>query len=124
MGERRTIELVAVHALAPGEAEVVQFPEGRVPYRSILVLRVDDGFRAFWNVCRHLPVPLDGGLMIAPIEDGTLLCTTHGARYELDDGACTAGPCKGSPLEAIEIRVVDGKVVATVSTDGGAGWPP
>jgi len=108
-----------VDELADGEARIVAFPEGRAPYRSIIVARVGDEHRAWWNVCRHLPVPLDGGTLVAPLEERELVCTTHGARFELDAGLCTSGPCEGEALETIELRREAGQIVADVLVSGG-----
>ncbi len=65
-----------------------------------LLLRDEDGhIRAYRNLCRHLPVPLDGGTGAFLTSDGThLLCGTHGATYRLRDGLCIDGPCEGLGL--------------------------
>jgi nitrite reductase/ring-hydroxylating ferredoxin subunit len=79
----------------------------------------EDGPRAFFNVCRHLPVPLDGASGRPPIEDGDWICGTHGARFELTSGFCHAGPCRGSSLMALRLEVEDGVVFGWVNDDGG-----
>ncbi len=76
--------------------------EGRP--REAVVLRDEAGqWRCYRNLCRHLPVPLDGGsrrFLVA----GELQCGTHGARYRRSDGVCVAGPCKGTLLIALALQ--------------------
>lgn len=70
-----------------------------------LVLRDEEGrVVAYRNMCRHLPVPLDGGTGEFLSEDGAyLICGTHGAAYRLHDGYCVDGPCKGLALHPLEV---------------------
>lgn len=81
--------------------------EGRP--REVLVLATPDGEpRAYLNRCRHLPIPLDGGSREFLTDDGThLRCGTHGAIYRLDDGYCVEGPCEGTWLERVPLRIDD-----------------
>lgn len=71
------------------------------------------------NSCPHIGLPLD------PVPDRFLdakrqaiICAAHGARFRIEDGFCTAGPCYGDSLEAVEARVdADGRVI--VPADAG-----
>ncbi len=93
---------------------VVWYPAGRPPKKSFLVVRSRDGLRVYWNVCRHLPIPLDAGTgALAGGDD--LVCLTHGARYRASDGCCIEGPCEGDALEPVEFEVVGGRIFALVS---------
>ena len=60
--------------------------------------------RAYVNLCRHLPIPLDAASRDF-VRDGQLQCATHGARYRLQDGLCVAGPCRGASLFALEVHI-------------------
>ena len=93
--------------LAKGEVRVLRVPDGVPPRMSVIVARVEEGWRAYWNVCRHIPIPLDAGLGALP--DG-LVCVSHGARYRLEDGHCTEGPCRGEALWELKVRQVDGRL--------------
>lgn len=97
--------------LAEGQVRVIFFPQGTPPKKSILLVRAPLGPKAYWNVCRHLPVPLDGGLMRLP--DG-LICLTHGARYQPNNGRCFDGPCVGEYLESIPVEQDGDEVYALV----------
>lgn len=92
---------------------------GPPPYRSILLVLSPEGPRAFFNVCQHLPVPLDGGSGEAPILGEDWICGTHGARYELYTGYCHSGPGRGQSLLELELEIEDGVVYARVSEQGG-----
>lgn len=83
-----------------------------------LVLRDSDGtIRAYRNLCRHLPVPLDGGTGELLSEDGAhLICGTHGATYRLVDGYCVEGPCEGLALHGLRCREQDGDLYVSVTT--------
>jgi nitrite reductase/ring-hydroxylating ferredoxin subunit len=73
---------------------------------TALLLRDDSGaIVAYRNLCRHLPVPLDGGTGDLLSEDGAhLICGTHGATYRLYDGYCVDGPCEGLSLQMLHVR--------------------
>lgn len=75
--------------------------------REALVLRDPSGtVRAYVNLCRHLPIPLDGGSRRYLDSDGVyLMCGTHGALYRREDGYCFQGPCRGRSLFALEVRI-------------------
>ncbi|SER26957.1 Rieske (2Fe-2S) protein [Natrinema salaciae] len=79
-----------------------------------LILRRDgDDVSAWRNSCPHEPdVRLDPGPG-AIVRDEQLVCHEHGARFECDDGVCTAGPCRGAALEGIGVAVRDGDVYLT-----------
>lgn len=68
-------------------------------------IRFDGEVRAFVNRCPHLGVELDwqpGEFF----DDAKLylMCSTHGATFEPDTGACVGGPCRGARLEAIAVE--------------------
>ncbi len=61
---------------------------------------------AYVNKCAHVPIELDWQPGRFFDESGLyLICATHGALYNPDDGQCVAGPCRGgrlAPLEVVE----------------------
>ena len=79
-----------------------------------LVLRDGSGVvRAYRNLCKHLPIPLDAGSRRFEDVTGThLLCGTHGAVFAPDTGICVEGPCPGARLEPLRVeRDGDGLIV-------------
>lgn len=78
---------------------------------SLIVLRDGEEVRAWFNVCPHAGRRLDW----APGEflrskEGALVCAAHGATFELQQGECIAGPCRGESLRAVALEVRDGEV--------------
>ena len=53
-------------------------------------------------------------------EDGSyIMCATHGALFEIEDGDCIAGPCAGDRLTDVPVTVApDGRVVLLAKKDG------
>ena len=52
-----------------------------------------------------------------------ILCTTHGALFNIDDGLCIAGPCVDDHLTPIATEVRDGAVFVDKQTLPTI-WPP
>lgn len=78
--------------------------QGR-PFVALLLRDERGAVVAYRNMCRHLPVPLDGGTGRFLSEDRAhLICGTHGAIYRLDDGHCVEGPCAGRALHKLRVR--------------------
>jgi len=102
--------IVALSALVDGgvaEAEAVV--DGSA--ESLVLHREGDQVRAWLNICPHAGRRLDW----APGEflrtrDGLLVCAAHGATFELTEGLCVGGPCRGSHLSAVRVEVRDGLV--------------
>ena len=95
---------------------VLDEPAGR---RDVFVVRQGERVFAYDNACPHAGTPLE----FLPDQFLTrdrreLLCSTHGARFEIATGLCIAGPCKGRALAAIPVRVDRGDVVVELSPDG------
>lgn len=73
---------------------------------DIILVRDAFGVYAYRNQCPHLGV----GLEWRPHEfldesQQHLICSTHGALFQLQDGHCVFGPCAGESLQALEVDV-------------------
>ena len=77
-----------------------------------LILHRDGGdVRAWLNVCPHAGRRLDWAPgKFLKSKDGLLVCAAHGASFELAEGQCVAGPCRGDRLRAVAIELRDGAV--------------
>lgn len=80
--------------------------------QNIFVVREGDAVFGYVNSCPHIGVPLE----FEPDEfisefGGEILCSTHGARFRIEDGYCVSGPCSGDALEPVAVKVVGGNVV-------------
>lgn len=92
-----------------GFAEVEAVIDGDA--ESLILHRQGDNVRAWLNVCPHAGRRLDwapGQFLTS--QEGHLVCAAHGASFELDAGACVAGPCRGDALRKVAVAVVDGQV--------------
>jgi len=75
-----------------------------------ILTRLADGVVGYLNRCmhfRHIRIDKGDG---APLRDGELVCSNHGAMFEQDGGRCTYGPCEGAVLETVETETRDGDV--------------
>ena len=79
---------------------------------EMFVVRRDAAAFGYRNSCPHTGAPLNWlpGRLLDPMR-AIIQCATHGARFRIEDGLCTWGPCRGDSLEAIPVRVQDGVVI-------------
>jgi nitrite reductase/ring-hydroxylating ferredoxin subunit len=79
---------------------------GAVP---AFVLRIDGSPKAWLNRCAHVPVELDWTPGRFLDDTGTVIvCATHGAVYDAEDGRCVGGPCRDRGLQPVPCREAGG----------------
>lgn len=102
-----------------GFAEIEMTVDGVA--ESVIIHRDGDAVRGWLNICPHAGRRLEvsPGQFIKT-RDGLLMCAVHGATFELIDGECVGGPCRGQHLAKVAVEVRDGEVVRTDS-EGAAG---
>jgi nitrite reductase/ring-hydroxylating ferredoxin subunit len=67
---------------------------------GVFVLRCNSGFVAYINSCPHRGTPLDWQPdRFLDVTGRLIQCSTHGALFRIEDGACVSGPCAGSSLK-------------------------
>jgi nitrite reductase/ring-hydroxylating ferredoxin subunit len=82
--------------------------------REVFVVRRLGHVFAYENACPHIGTPLDFMPDKFLTRDGRhLLCSTHGALFEIATGLCLHGPCKGRSLRSVPVALRDGMVVVT-----------
>ena len=75
------------------------------------VIHYDYQYFAYLNKCGHIAVQLDYMPGEFFSDDGqSLICSTHGAEYAPDTGACRGGPCYGVGLEPLAISQFHGQL--------------
>jgi nitrite reductase/ring-hydroxylating ferredoxin subunit len=76
-----------------------------------MAIRREGRVFVYFNSCPHTGVPLDirPGQFLS-LDKGHIQCSTHGAKFRIDDGRCVSGPCPGQSLRAVESVVRDGAV--------------
>lgn len=80
----------------------------------IVIGRKGNRFFGYENVCPHTGSRLDTEHGQFLDEDGNFLtCGKHRAQFDLDDGNCFIGPCKGQRLAPVTLVIDDGDVCVT-----------
>ncbi len=93
----------------PG-AKGFHFREGDFLFLGFVVRRGEE-IRGYVDRCPHAGTPLALiGDRFLTREADLILCSTHGALFRIDDGACIAGPCPGAHLFPWPV-VVEGDAV-------------
>ena len=75
----------------------------------IFAVRRGNGVHAYVNRCPHRGTPLDW--VPDQLFDRTgryLVCATHGALFQVEDGVCVSGPCFGDQLTPVPLALEDG----------------
>lgn len=95
------------------------FPAAPGGFLGLLAIRRGRQVWVYVNSCPHIGVPLD----LVPdrfldAKKQNILCSTHGARFRVEDGFCTSGPCYGESLEAVRAHV-DAQGQVLVPEDAG-----
>jgi len=111
----RDIDLARVicplHELDDPGARGFVMGEGDWPLRGFVVRR-GALLRAYVNHCPHAGFPLNA-LPDAFLAPGApvILCSMHGALFDVETGACISGPCEGLSLRALPVQVEGGYVM-------------
>lgn len=94
------------------------FPAPPGSFVGLFALRREGQVRVYVNSCPHAGLPLEPlpNRFLDPRRQ-VILCSVHGARFRIEDGACLSGPCIGEALEAVPVRIEDGQVL--VPADAG-----
>lgn len=82
---------------------------------SLILLRRGESVAAFLNICPHAGRRLDWAPGRFIIDQGFLVCASHGACFSVPDGLCISGPCRGQTLTELPIQVRDGNVFLAAS---------
>jgi nitrite reductase/ring-hydroxylating ferredoxin subunit len=84
--------------------------------KMLIAVRRGDSAYIYINSCPHIGAPLDlqpGNFLTH--DKKHLLCSTHGALFEIDTGHCTFGPCKDDHLEVLPIKIENGEILSLAS---------
>ena len=100
------IRLCALSDLDATGAKSVVLGTG-LEQKRYIVTRSGDCVRCYINRCPHKGTPLETFAdRFLDETGGLLICSTHGARFRVSDGACIAGPCVGAQLQSCKISVI------------------
>lgn len=78
---------------------------------NIFITQRDGQFYAYKNNCPHLNVELEFlENDFLDSEQEYIECSTHGARFNVEDGVCVFGPCEGQALSKVKISIQNNMV--------------
>lgn len=100
----------------PG-AKGFTFGEGRNRF-DMFVVRTETDCVAYINACPHAFTTLETfpDRFLTRAKD-QILCTTHGALFDLANGFCTSGPCAGKSLVPLAIEISNDTIRLTQQPD-------
>jgi nitrite reductase/ring-hydroxylating ferredoxin subunit len=102
--------LCALADLGDPGAKGFSYGTGR-DYFSIFVVRRGTQIFGYENSCPHAYTTLDYPEDRFLTADGSeILCGTHGARFMIDSGYCTLGPCRGQRLRPFPVAIMGDQV--------------
>jgi nitrite reductase/ring-hydroxylating ferredoxin subunit len=106
----KLLALCRAEEIGEGNARSFIFGDGD-SRRDVVVVRRQGGVRVYVNSCPHQGTPLETFPDKFLNEDGSLfVCSTHGARFRVEDGLCVSGPCEGKSLAVVPCEVREGVV--------------
>jgi len=92
------------------ETIVFDYNEVGIPRQGFLA-RLEDGWVAYENRCRHLPISLDmDDNQFFTRDKAYFFCQSHGALYEPQTGKCVQGPCAGAALKPIPLIIQEHQI--------------
>lgn len=81
-------------------------------FTGLFAIRRGDHVFAYVNTCPHVGVSLDWAPDQFLTRDGAqIVCSTHGALFDIETGRCTDGPCRGDRLESVPVTLQDGLIL-------------
>ena len=80
--------------------------------KKLIVVRAGNSGFVYLNTCPHIGASLElrPGKFLSH-DKQNIICSTHGALFEINTGLCIYGPCQDKHLEAIQISIDNGKIL-------------
>jgi len=104
------VRLAAIEDIPDGAARnfVLEMKAGR--FHGFVIRRGNRVF-GYRDCCPHMGMPLAQELDRYLSSGGELiLCSWHGALFDIETGRCVGGPCVGARLSVWPVAVVDGEI--------------
>lgn len=87
-----------------------QIGDGDWPFKGFVV-RQGNAVFAYQNYCMHVGHPLNWKPDSFLTKDGAnIICSSHGAVYEIATGECIGGPCPGKKLRSLPTEIREGVI--------------
>ena len=75
---------------------------------SFIAVKSDGIIYLYRNSCPHLGLPLQWQQdQFLNHDKSLIICSTHGALFEIDSGLCIAGPCQNQMLKVVDYCIED-----------------
>lgn len=83
---------------------------------DLFIVRRGELIRAYRNSCPHWPGSPLPWRRHAYLDSkaGYIVCSGHGARFNLEDGLCVLGPCLGQSLDTIPLRIEEERYISAL----------
>jgi nitrite reductase/ring-hydroxylating ferredoxin subunit len=82
------------------------------PQHTGFIVRHRNAVYAYRNVCPHAGNPLHWKHHAFLTKDRSLImCSVHGAVFDIESGRCVGGPCRGHALTPLRAAVEAGDVI-------------
>ncbi len=79
---------------------------------SAFLVRKGQRLFCYVNLCPHAGNPLEWRPDAFLTRDRSrMICSRHGAVFEIESGVCVEGPCPGARLRALRVGVENGEIV-------------
>ncbi len=110
MEQTREVAVGRFDELADPESREFRIGDGDWPFKGFVVRQGNDVF-AYQNSCKHLGHPMNWKPDSFLTQDrANIICSSHGAIYEIDTGLCIGGPCLGKSLSVLPVEIRDGVI--------------
>ena len=73
-------------------------------------VRRGDTVHGYVDRCPHMGLPL-AQVLDDYVTAGRIVCSWHGAVFDIESGACLGGPCVGGALSPWPLQVRDGTIL-------------
>lgn len=78
----------------------------RSPVGEVIAIMRDGHYYAYQNSCPHLGINLEFNPdEFMDMDKYFIVCSNHGALFQVEDGLCVSGPCQGQSLLPVAIRI-------------------
>ena len=74
--------------------------------QSAFLIYEDGEIYAYINRCPHVGVELNWQPdQFLSLDESSIQCSMHGAKFRIKDGFCHSGPCHGQSLQGIRVAI-------------------
>ena len=75
---------------------------------ELFIVKINGEVVGYQNICPHTGIGLDWmPHRFLNLDQTLIICATHGALFQIDNGLCISGPCRGKKLSPLCIETID-----------------